>query len=294
MPRDWTPPKAKPSPGSCSCHLRQRSAKSVRIPPMLSGTRFPVPRSYRLAWPQRPPSTAVVGRSSLRAPNRRAVSPRGGAGWSARAKSAMGPRPTFSISFCKPPPGLSAILRKRSTDRACSQGRAAPRGRVTIGRQIMRWYFVPPAQNDGSAFANHLTLVWAVAGHTYAYGFHVVSTLAQAKALDLELVRHLTVVRPHAGRKLGHLAVGRSGPAGLRPSLGGSSRSGCGRWRARSAMRAGSRSSMTMFGRSAPGSWSCGRSSGRSIDRASWCSAICGSRGSTSRLGMGSGVVGGW
>ena len=60
----------------------------------------------------------------------------------------------------------------------------------------MRWYFVAPAQNDGSAFANHLALVWTAAGHTYAYGFHVISTLAQARALDLELVRHLTVVWP--------------------------------------------------------------------------------------------------
>ena len=44
----------------------------------------------------------------------------------------------------------------------------------------------------------------------------------------------------------------------------GSSRSGCGRRRARSAMRAGSRSSTTTFGRFGRGSWSPGRSSGRS------------------------------
>ena len=55
----------------------------------------------------------------------------------------------------------------------------------------MRWYFVPPNLNEGSAFQQHLVLVWTTAGHAYAYGFHVVDTIADARALDLELVRHL-------------------------------------------------------------------------------------------------------
>lgn len=55
----------------------------------------------------------------------------------------------------------------------------------------MRWYFVPPNLNEGSAFQQHLVLVWTTAGHTYAYGFHGVDTIADARALDLELVRHL-------------------------------------------------------------------------------------------------------
>ena len=58
-----------------------------------------------------------------------------------------------------------------------------------------------------------------------------------------------------------------------------SSRSGCGRWPASLAMRAASRSSMTTSARSGRGFWSGARSSGRSIGRGSWCSAICGSRG---------------
>ena len=53
----------------------------------------------------------------------------------------------------------------------------------------MRWYFVPPNLNEGSAFQQHLVLVWTTVGHTYAYGFHGVDTIADARALDLELVR---------------------------------------------------------------------------------------------------------
>jgi hypothetical protein len=39
-----------------------------------------------------------------------------------------------------------------------------------------------------------------VSGHTYAYGFHVVETFAEARALDLELVRYLVIARPRANR----------------------------------------------------------------------------------------------
>jgi hypothetical protein len=59
-----------------------------------------------------------------------------------------------------------------------------------------------------------------------------------------------------------------------------SSRCGCGRWRPSSAIRAGSRSSMTTSARSGPGSRSAARSSARSIGLGNWCSAICGNRGS--------------
>jgi hypothetical protein len=65
----------------------------------------------------------------------------------------------------------------------------------------MRWYFVPPNRDIGSAFMDHLVLVWNASGYTYAYGFHVVGTMAEARALDLALVRHLrTVLPPHAPR----------------------------------------------------------------------------------------------
>lgn len=77
--------------------------------------------------------------------------------------------------------------------------RVRPRGSVTIAGHRMHWYYVPRATNGGSAFMGHLVLVWTAAGHTYAYGFHVLHTLAQARALDMELVRHLVTVRPRVG-----------------------------------------------------------------------------------------------
>ena len=55
----------------------------------------------------------------------------------------------------------------------------------------------------------------------------------------------------------------------------------------------GKRSSMTTCARSAPGSSCGGRSSARSIGPASWCSAICGSRATRCRSGMGRPAVGG-
>jgi hypothetical protein len=79
--------------------------------------------------------------------------------------------------------------------------RVQGQGDIRVGRDIMRWYFVPPNLNVGSAFMDHLVLVWNASGHTYAYGFHVVSTLAEARALDLALVRHFTMILPlHAPR----------------------------------------------------------------------------------------------
>lgn len=60
----------------------------------------------------------------------------------------------------------------------------------------MHWYFVPPATNHYSAFSGHLVLVWIAYGHSYAYGFHVLDTMPVARALDLELVRHLVAVYP--------------------------------------------------------------------------------------------------
>jgi hypothetical protein len=66
--------------------------------------------------------------------------------------------------------------------------------RATIHRWRGRWVYVPPATNDGSAFAGHVVFVWTSAGHTYAAGFHDVSTRRETRALDLELVRHMRLV----------------------------------------------------------------------------------------------------
>lgn len=60
----------------------------------------------------------------------------------------------------------------------------------------MRWLFVDPEHNGGSAFMTHVVLCWTTNGHTYAVGFHAVTTKLTAAAMDYELVRHLELVRP--------------------------------------------------------------------------------------------------
>jgi hypothetical protein len=74
--------------------------------------------------------------------------------------------------------------------------RVQGRGKLLVGKRTMHWYYVTPGTNVGSAFMGHLVLVWTFAGHTYAYGFHVIDTLAEARELDLELVNHLLYVYP--------------------------------------------------------------------------------------------------
>jgi hypothetical protein len=67
-------------------------------------------------------------------------------------------------------------------------------GRLTAGRWHGRWVFVNPATNPGSAFMGHLVFVWTVGGHTYAVGFHAVTTMLTAAAMDYELVRHIELI----------------------------------------------------------------------------------------------------
>jgi hypothetical protein len=42
----------------------------------------------------------------------------------------------------------------------------------------------------------HVVFVWTVDGHTYAVGFHAVTSLLTAAALDYQLVRQLQLVDP--------------------------------------------------------------------------------------------------
>lgn len=63
-----------------------------------------------------------------------------------------------------------------------------------VGRWRMHVVFAPPDTNDGSAFASHVVLVWTVGQHTYAIGFHDISTLNQTLALDLTLARGIRLV----------------------------------------------------------------------------------------------------
>jgi hypothetical protein len=76
--------------------------------------------------------------------------------------------------------------------------RVLPRGHVLVDGIIRRWYLVP--LGNPSAFRGHLVLIWTALGHTYVYGYHVSDTIAMARALDLDLVRHLKIVEPRRAR----------------------------------------------------------------------------------------------
>lgn len=77
-----------------------------------------------------------------------------------------------------------------------------PGNRVKVLRRVgirgwhMQAVLVPPAANEGSAFANHVVLVWTVAGHTYGVGFHRVRGIARTLELDETLARHIALIGP--------------------------------------------------------------------------------------------------
>ncbi len=54
--------------------------------------------------------------------------------------------------------------------------------------------FVPPAANEGSAFAGHVVMIWTVSGHTYGAGFHDLDGVRQTLRRDEELVRAMKLV----------------------------------------------------------------------------------------------------
>jgi len=58
----------------------------------------------------------------------------------------------------------------------------------------MRAVFAPAATNDGSAFANHVVLIWTVGAHTYAIGFHAFIGIARALELDKEVAAYVRLV----------------------------------------------------------------------------------------------------
>ncbi len=69
-------------------------------------------------------------------------------------------------------------------------------GWIRIDGWRMRWVWVTPGANEGSAFAGHEVLIWTTGGHTYAFGFHETTTRAAARTMDVELARHLRLVGP--------------------------------------------------------------------------------------------------
>ena len=76
------------------------------------------------------------------------------------------------------------------------KARVKPVGWITTNGWRTRAVFVPPATNDGSAFMNHVVLIWTVGGHTYGIGFHDVAGFESTLRLDEQLARGIDLVRP--------------------------------------------------------------------------------------------------
>lgn len=66
--------------------------------------------------------------------------------------------------------------------------------RISINGWRMRAVYVPWATNDGSAFTDHVVLIWTVDGHTYGVGFHKTGGIRRTLELDEELARGIELV----------------------------------------------------------------------------------------------------
>jgi hypothetical protein len=77
-----------------------------------------------------------------------------------------------------------------------------PRARVRLLRSFtlngwrIRAVYVPSRTNEGSAFSDHVVLIWTVDGHTYGVGFHKVHGVRPTLALNVALVRGIRLVGP--------------------------------------------------------------------------------------------------
>jgi hypothetical protein len=68
-------------------------------------------------------------------------------------------------------------------------------GRTRINGWRIRVDFVPPATNDGSAFAHHVVLIWTTGGHTYGIGFHDVYGIGPTIRIDEILAKGVRLIR---------------------------------------------------------------------------------------------------
>ncbi len=109
------------------------------------------------------------------------------------------------------------------------QERVKPVARMTIHGWHIRAVFVPPDTNDGSAFANHVVLIWTVGGHSYAAGFHNVHGIQGTLELDRRLVDGMRLVAPP--RTVSGAALTLALPPGWDGSVGfGSDRGRAAAW----------------------------------------------------------------
>jgi len=68
--------------------------------------------------------------------------------------------------------------------------------RLTINGWRMQAVYVPQATNDGSAFANHVVLIWTTGRHTYGIGFHNARGLRRTMLLNEALARGIELIAP--------------------------------------------------------------------------------------------------
>jgi len=69
-------------------------------------------------------------------------------------------------------------------------------GSIVINGWRVRAFFAPQATNDGSAFANHVVMIWTVGAHTYGIGFHNVAGIRTTVLRNEALLRNVRLVRP--------------------------------------------------------------------------------------------------
>jgi hypothetical protein len=74
--------------------------------------------------------------------------------------------------------------------------RVRPLARLTINGWRMRAVYVPRRTNDGSAFADHVVLIWTVGRHTYGFGFHNHRGIRATLRLDKALARGIELIAP--------------------------------------------------------------------------------------------------
>jgi len=74
--------------------------------------------------------------------------------------------------------------------------RVQPLRALTLNGRRMHAVYVPRATNEGSAFADHVVLIWTVGDHTYGFGFHNVHGPRQTLDLDVELAGGIRLVTP--------------------------------------------------------------------------------------------------
>ena len=71
-----------------------------------------------------------------------------------------------------------------------------PLGKVHIGEWTRREVYADPATNEGSAFSDHLTLVWTTGGAASALGFHLTGSRQETRALNRSVARSVFLIPP--------------------------------------------------------------------------------------------------